>query len=53
MTTEKVILVTGVAGYWGAQVAARLIAQADAQPGIYTPDLLKDIECALQNSLPS
>jgi predicted regulator of Ras-like GTPase activity (Roadblock/LC7/MglB family) len=22
-------------------------------PGIYTPDLLKDIECALQNSLPS
>ena len=31
MSERKVILVTGVRGYWGAQVAARLIAKVDAQ----------------------
>jgi UDP-glucose 4-epimerase len=31
MNGKKVILVTGVGGYWGAQVAARLIAEVEAQ----------------------
>jgi hypothetical protein len=44
MATEKVILVTGVAGYWGAQMAARLIAQADAQAELGLHIIGLDIE---------
>ncbi len=32
MTDKKVVLVTGVAGYWGRQVANQLIASASSQP---------------------
>ena len=35
MDEQKVIMVTGVGGYWGAQVAARMIAAAEEQE---TPD---------------
>jgi len=44
MSEEKVILVTGVADYWGAQVASRLIAQADAQPDLGLHIMGLDIE---------
>lgn len=33
MTNPRVILVSGVAGYWGAQVANRLLAESGSQPG--------------------
>ena len=34
MSERKVVLVTGVANYWGARVAARLLTLSDAQDGV-------------------
>ena len=32
MSKSKTVLVTGVAGYWGAQVAGALAAPPDSRP---------------------
>ena len=35
MSNKQVILVTGVANYWGAQVASRLISAASQETGYH------------------